>query len=1134
MSGGTPRDPGRGSQPRAVHPATLAAGDRFGRYEIRRRIAAGGMGVVYQAEDTELGRPVALKLLLGVDDRATRRFVAEARGQARVEHPAVCRVYEAGEIDEQRFIAMQYVAGPTLGALRDRLSTEQKVRLLRQVCAGVDAAHQRGLIHRDLKPTNVLVAETDDGDWQPLITDFGLVKDLAGAAEGLTETGIPLGSPAYMAPEQARGEAELFGERTDVYGLGATLYDLLCGDPPFVGDTPMEIILQVVQADAPPLRARRPQIPPDLDAVVMRCLERDPRRRYPSARALAEDLGRFLDGRPVRARPTGWWYRTARVARRHRVLVAAIAATVVVVAVLGGLALRTRQAAARQSELAQQLGQEVKDIEWSMRAAHLAPPHDLTAEKEAVQDQMARLEARLDPRREDEAGLVSYALGRGALALGDAAAAEQHLQRAWDGGYRTSEVAYGLGIALATRYQQERRTLAALEHPAVRAARAAEIERRYRAPALEYLEIVEGSDEVHRGYVEALLAYHGGDTEGALERLATLPAEAPWFYESGLLTGQVQLARAADLRHAGEYGPALERLATADEALVGAAEVGRSDPRVQLARCEVAALEAQIRNQDGTSRPGVYERGVEACTLATTLDPAGVDAWVRTGALHRYRAFVVMSRGEDPLPTLGEAMAATGRALELDPEHVDALVEYGVELRLRGEVELKRGRDPSASIEEAIATFERALERDPGAAQTYSELAGSYYYLAMYRRRHGGDVLPALQQAITAIERAAELNPEVDQYHSNLGNLLGLRAELQVADPAAARATVEEAIAAIDRALALNPSAAANHVKRGIQLRRMADLAARQGEDPVPLLEEAIAAHRRAIELKPDQYWAHNNAAIAHAAIAEARAARGEDPTEALDAARALLDRAVEIDPTNAYAHNNRIDLMAMAARLAWERGEDPRPLLREGYAAADRTLQVRPGYPMALANRALLATVEARDALSRGQPAGAILDRGRRDIDAALAVAPDSGGYLLVRARLELLAAEGARGEAADGALDAAEDAAREAVAQGAEPDGSAVLAEVHLRRGRRLLDRDPAGADEVLRRGLEVLEARADDGAPRPVALAVEGHLWQARAQAAGDPAQAADHRARGDRMLADALREDPSLARQWGAGD
>ncbi len=301
------------------------------KHETAIPVGSGGMGEVFKAWDPDLERHIALKYLRHDDPVLVERLMREARAQARVDHPSVGKVYEVGEDEGRPFIAMEYVDGVPLDMAAADLSVEQKVLLVKQVAEAVQAAHSAGLIHRDLKPANILVADRD-GRPHPYVLDFGIAR--LEEVAGLTMTGQVMGTPGYLSPEQARGEVATLDRRTDVFSLGVVLYELLGGARPFPGDSNVEILMRLIEDEPEPLRKMAPKLPKDLETVVMTCLEKDPDRRYPSAKALADDLGRFLAGDPVEARPIGGWERLVRRARKNPVAASALAAAILALVAL--------------------------------------------------------------------------------------------------------------------------------------------------------------------------------------------------------------------------------------------------------------------------------------------------------------------------------------------------------------------------------------------------------------------------------------------------------------------------------------------------------------------------------------------------------------------------------------------------------------------------------------------------------------------------------------------------------------------------------------------------------------------------------------------------------------------------------
>jgi tetratricopeptide (TPR) repeat protein/predicted Ser/Thr protein kinase len=296
------------------------------RYEVQELLGTGGMGKVYKAFDRKLKRAVALKFLRGADAALEARFLREAQAQARVDHAHVCKVYEVGRIGDDPYIAMQFIDGKTLREVAKDLTLPQKLLVLRDIAAAVHAANQLGLVHRDLKPANILIERAPDGSLRSFVTDFGLARDLE--KPGDTVQGALLGTPQYMAPEQAKGDHKNIDARTDVYGLGATLYEALTGKPPFDGGSHLQTLYKMLHEEPLQPRKHAPLLPADVEGIVLKCLEKAPGMRYPSARALAEDLQRSIDGEPVLARPPGALGRAWRKLRRNPVPAAAIAVLV--------------------------------------------------------------------------------------------------------------------------------------------------------------------------------------------------------------------------------------------------------------------------------------------------------------------------------------------------------------------------------------------------------------------------------------------------------------------------------------------------------------------------------------------------------------------------------------------------------------------------------------------------------------------------------------------------------------------------------------------------------------------------------------------------------------------------------------
>ncbi len=305
---------------RSVEPAGLSVArdpPPIAGYKILGELGRGGMGVVYHARQVSLGREVALKIVLNGAHAAwseRSRFRVEAETAARLNHPNIVAIYEVGEQDDVPYVALEYVEG---GSLEEALATSplpqiEAAGLAETLARAIEHVHRHGIVHRDLKPANVLM--TAEG--VPKITDFGLAK-WVDVRSGHTQSGAIMGTPSYMAPEQARGETRFIGPAADVYALGAILYEMVTGRPPFKGVTAQETVQQLLTEDPLPPSRLQPQVSRDLETICLSCLQKEPSRRYSGAGALADDLRRYLDRKPILARPTPWWERVVKWMRRR-------------------------------------------------------------------------------------------------------------------------------------------------------------------------------------------------------------------------------------------------------------------------------------------------------------------------------------------------------------------------------------------------------------------------------------------------------------------------------------------------------------------------------------------------------------------------------------------------------------------------------------------------------------------------------------------------------------------------------------------------------------------------------------------------------------------------------------------------
>ena len=966
------------------------------RYAPLHLLGQGGMGRVWLARDLKLERNVAIKFVRGDDADLARRIVSEARAQARVNDDRVCKVYDVGEVEGRVYIAMQHVDGRPLNQLVKKLSYEQKALVMRGAALGVHEAHRAGLIHRDLKPTNVMVEQGADGELRPFVMDFGIARDWT---ESTTMTGTVLGTPQFMAPEQARGEVKQLDRRADVYSLGATMYAFLTGKAPIEGDNELVVLHRLSLDDAPPPRTHDPDIPADLEAIVMKCLEKERGNRYDSARALADDLGRFLDGAPVLARATaGLGYRLRKTARRHWRALVVGAVVLAVVAVALGVTLRARHLAddarrtsERRAALARRFTERVERIEALARYSALAPPHDLGADRALLRshmDEVARATRDGGPLSQ---GPGHYALGRGYLALGDDDRALVELRRAWDGGYRDPRAAYALALAEGHLYQRRLLELERLP-PALREQRRPALERRHRDPARDYLRASAGADVPSQAYVDALLAYYEGRFDDALRALDGIETSATmgWFYEAPLLRGQVLHQRAYASRGLTAEQLAAE-LAASRRAFDTATAIGRSDPalHVALANFEYTVFGFELYGRGQIDEP--YRRGLAAIDQALVLVPDLAEALSLRARFQRGLVEHRLGRGEEVAELLAGALADAQRAVELAPGDLDARLELSRCLRQAGAVEERRGEDPSDAFARAVALID-AIAPAERSDQMLTHLGLTHKLWADYLDRRGQDASGHRQDAITAYTSAIALSDGDFRAWINLASNYFERARHAVPSPTdTAEDDLAHAAAAAERAGALQPQSFVPHQLAGAVHTLRAERRQARGEDPESELLAASAAYRRALAINPREANLHADLGMVENARANAVLGRDGDPTPILDAGEASARNAIALAPESSSGPARLFELAITRVRYLGVNGRDRSAATKTAIDALAQALALAGEDPWLLRNAVGFHLLLAELELAARRDGRAPLARARGYLERARAVDPDS-----------------------------------------------------------------------------------------------------------------------------------------------
>jgi serine/threonine protein kinase len=523
------------------------------RFKLIQPLGKGGAGSVFLARDNQLQRNVAIKML--TRSVLNQTLLPEARMQAQIDHPNICKTYQVVEADENNsdsYLVMQYISGKTAHQwMQERSETvkpKQLITLMQKVCDGLQAMHARGIIHRDIKPHNIMFAVEGENGLEPYMVDFGLANIDKGTPNGQGKMAVE-GTPSFMSPEQWKND--LLDCRSDVYSFGATLYQLLTGlkSRPACNDSD-----STGQYDNP----RWQILPEDIRAIVQKCMQPERENRYQSARELNKELQRFLTGEPVRSLPgKSYWL-------KKKILKNKWPALLVFVLSIGGISTGIWQQNQQQvrEQLLTNFTSHVERLEADVQASKMSVRHDITLETAQWQQQIDTLKAQISSIGDNAYGPGHYAIGRMYYSLQQYDKALMHLQLAWENGFQQTRVAYNLALSHGAIYQQQKTIISNIRGGTTRRDKMSILNKQHRQPAINYLE--QGmSDFPYQSFTKALLQYYQGEEDQALATLEQAQDLPSWFYQHHVLRGDIYLAkiRKAEATHNDEQMQSHSKLA---------------------------------------------------------------------------------------------------------------------------------------------------------------------------------------------------------------------------------------------------------------------------------------------------------------------------------------------------------------------------------------------------------------------------------------------------------------------------------------------------------------------------------------------------------------------------------------------
>ncbi|MHC4598666.1 MAG: protein kinase domain-containing protein [Planctomycetota bacterium] len=987
-------------------------GKTLGPYKILEEIGRGGMGVVYKAHHAQLNRTVALKVLIAGEDaseEAITRFHREAEAVAKLgHHPNIVPVYDIGQVTREsavgaqhaaplHYFAMHFVEGKPLDRMIDdgEIAPKRAAVITKKIAEALDHAHRHGILHRDVKPANVIMASSEgmsdfrlqisDGSetkaelkseisnlestQEPMLTDFGLAKDVQSDAK-MTRSGMTLGTPAYMPPEQADGRLAEIDARSDVYALGATFYEMLTYRPPFDGASPGEIIKNIFFHEPTPPRRINRLVEKDLETICLKCLEKEPEKRYATAGALADDLGRFLEGRPIEAKPASAWEKLTKRARRNKP--AAVALILLGLVLFAGipygiasLALLSRESRDRRS--AEQ--READSLELAKKGQRASRVLMAAVQGELGGIQKALKRVRYDSRKspaEKQVVYDGYADRIEAFCRSvDSDPASQSTQWAikgwlqWLGGYEEKarsafQRSRGLDEDVPWASLLEAMTWLSVYLT------------QRRLPSITIIsgKFVLGEMPAEQGPVR--------EAREAFDKHLEKAAGSPLWAASPVVDVREALdwmktGRARDTR-GGEQ----------------ALSKGLMIPELSWVREELLGLRAKVRflRMD-------FRGGLDDMTQVLEAQPENAEAHFVRGALLDGAGVEAAQGGKDPKPFHRDAIRSFDAALRLDPGLARAYGGRGLTHWNVGEAVMKAGGDAESHFRKAVEDFTEAVQRAPDLYIARTNRGNAYWNLGRLLGAKGENPLPWFRKAVVEYTAALKRNPTHLASLSNRGEVHLMIAAWIAARGEDAREDYDKAVLDLSECVKRRPGSEEVLFKRANARVGSGRARVHRGEDPGDRYTAAIEDYTRALRKRPGWPEARTHRGNAYRNLAAWRFGSGKDGGDAIRRAVEDYDAVLREDPDFLVARINRGSALLSLGKAERARGGDPGPSIRKGIADFDETLKRTPGDATAWTSKGEAYLELGQFEAARGGDPAAFIDKAIEAYSEALRIHP-------------------------------------------------------------------------------------------------------------------------------------------------
>ena len=705
----------------------IKPGMMLGHWLIKKKIGQGGMSLVYLVErhDQQVQQIAALKVISHglANDGLIKRFMRERQIISDLNHQNIAKFYDAGVTKQGApWFVMEFIEGENILQYTDnsKLNLEQCIMLFKQACQALVYAHSQGIVHRDIKPNNLMVNTNN----VVKLLDFGIasIED----EKSVTMTGAVIGTPGYMSPEQAKGLSHAIDRRSDIFSLGVLLYKLIKHEMPFVADSISEISYKIIHDEPTSLSNN---VPSEIQAIIFKCLEKNVGNRYSSVNALVQDLTAYLNGDVVTAKKITFIGRSIKKIKKHPVVSVLIMLAFVFTVFGLGFGLYQSFESIKKLQQAEKFLSVTQDIKAKVRLMHVLPIHNVQNEYQQLDKQIENLKLEIQNSSANDSGLSYFALGSAYLTMRKIAKAKEFFLLALERGWDSAELHSGLGLCLAWEWKRAK-TKSQSKLGKEKDIYLEKVRNSLYFPAKEHLKKA-SNDVVENHFLAAWLAYIDEDYDLAIEYAIKEIIANPWHYEALRLASEIYLFKFKTTGLSEGYDKAVQYLDLSNEMLEKSLNIGRSDPYNHISRCTNASIDIQIKrvlkrdNEIMTS----YEKGMRYCQDALILDPEARSPWVNLNLLYTNKAKYLESIGESAIEIYQQALDTVEKGMVKNPEYYKLRIYKVLPLLKLAQQAIDEKKNPTGLFSQALIAINEAIALN-------REFADSWYQLGRIQRTY--------------------------------------------------------------------------------------------------------------------------------------------------------------------------------------------------------------------------------------------------------------------------------------------------------------------------------------------------------------------------------------------------------------